>query len=98
VTTVDVLFEETGSVVVVLTVAEFVRVPAVPGDVPVTEIVIGLAPLATVPRLHVIVLGVPPVGAPQLPEDVVAETPVSVEGSVSTTETADADDSPRFET
>ena len=94
-TTVAVLFEETGSVVVVLTVAEFVRVPAVPGDVPVTEIVIGLAPLATVPRLHVIV---PPVGAPQLPEDVVAETPASIEGSVSTTVTVDADDNPRFET
>ncbi len=56
-TTVAVLFPETGSVTVVLTVAAFVRVPAVPGEVPVTVIVIGLAPLATVPRLQVIVLG-----------------------------------------
>jgi hypothetical protein len=83
---------------VVLTVAAFVKVPAVPGEVPVTVIVIGLAPLATVPRLQVIVLGEPPVAAPQLPAVVVAAAPTSVGGSVSTTETAVPDDNPRFVT
>ena len=95
--TVAELFPGTGSVPVVETAATFVIVFAVPEVVPVTVIVIGVdSGYATVPRLHVIVLGVPPVAAPQLPDVVVADAPTSVEGNVSTTETPVPDDNPRF--
>jgi hypothetical protein len=65
VTTVTVLFEATGSVLVVLTTALFVSGLPVAGAVPLTVIVIGAASgYATVPRVQVMV---PAVSAPQVP-------------------------------
>src|SRR5579863_9544551 len=94
VTTVTVLFVATGSVLVVLTTALFVRGLPVPGVVPVTVMVIGVASgYATVPRVQVIA---PPVTAPQVPCELVADAPMSVAGSVSTTVTPAAEARPRF--
>ena len=92
--TVTELFALTGSVPLVATVALLVIVCAVPGEVPVTVMVMGVpSGYATVPSVQVIV---PPVRAAQLPCVVVAEAPVTVGGGVSTTVTAVPAARPRF--
>jgi hypothetical protein len=96
VTFVTVLFVGTGSVLVVLTTAWFVRGLPVGGVVPVTVMVMGVARgYATVPRVQVMV---PPVTAPHVPCELVADAPVRAAGSVSTSVTPEAEARPRFVT
>jgi hypothetical protein len=88
-----VLFDGSGSVAVVLTVAEFVICPVVPGAV--TEMTtVAASNAASVPRLHVIVAP----GGRQLPWLGVALTGVTPAGSVSVTSTAVAASGPSLAT
>src|SRR5271167_3264889 len=94
VTTVAVLLVETGSVPVVVTVTAFVNVPAVPGEVPLTVMVIGVTSgYATVFNVQTIC---PAAGGAQVPCEVTADALASVAGRVSVTTTPVAAVSPRF--
>ena len=96
VTTVTELFVLTGSVPLVLTAALFVRGLPVAGVVPVTVMVMGAARgYATVPIAQVIV---PPVKAPHVPAEDVADGLTRVGGTVSTTVTPAAGARPRLVT